>query len=515
MTDPFDRRSFLATAARAGTALVAGGSALSSADENVPTPTETPPASPRFASHASHPDIYQLKPLLILDRESVADADRTTFHLNPAQKYPENPVLLPGEPHHWDGLQVIWPGTVLYDPEDKLFRCWYNGLDAVQKNRSKVPWVPGYAESQDGIHWTKPSLGQLTHEGLPTNRIVVDWSQQVLTIVVKNPDQSDPARRFLGLWHVDNETGQRKILASSADGKAWKEEGISFAPENGNRFKFIDVSSLIFQPDAANENERLLAYGQVFHPRTWDNQTVRQIGLATGPNLGSFKWSNDLIVFAPEEGIDEEIHFASVSKIGDLFVMLYESDRFSLKPLHGDLRLAVSTDGRKFRRVHSRTPLVSTGSKGMWDENLLVVTTQAIQQVGDEIRIYYFGCPNVYRNWPGAYGVNGLKGSLFYPTFLGLATLPRDRFAYAMGPGSVITPQLVLGEQGLWLNADGDQVKVTALDPSGASAAIGHLVGSLSKSLYRKVQWATHPPAKPCQFRVELNARERLYSLRC
>jgi hypothetical protein len=508
---PCDRREFLTTAARTGTTLIASAAILK---ETSTFAEESASAAIRVCDDDAQADLSTLQPLLILDRESVADADRVTFHLNPAKKHPENPLMLPGEPQQWDSLQVIWPGTVLYDAEDKLFRCWYSGLDAVQENRPKVPWVPGYAESEDGINWTKPDLGQYKHNDLPTNRIQVDWSQQVLSIVVRNPDQSDPARRFLALWHVDNETGQRKILASSPDGKAWKEEGTSFAPENGNRLKFIDVSSLIFQPDAANENERVLAYGQVFHPRTWDNKVVRQIGLATGPNLGSFKWLDDLIVLPPEEGVDEEIHFATVSKIGDLFVMLYESDRFSRKPLHGDLRMAVSSDGRKFRRVHSRTPLVSTGPKGMWDENLLAVTTQAMQHIGDETRIYYFGCPNVYRNWPGGYTVKGLKGSLFYPSYLGLATVPRDRFAYAAGPGSITTSELSIRDQGLWINADGNDLAISCHAADGAMLATGRVVDSVRCTGYRKVQWAGDAPRQPCQVRIMLSKDHRVYSVK-
>jgi hypothetical protein len=38
---------------------------------------------------------------LILDETSVATADGVTFHLNQATKHPDNPVLLPGEPHQW------------------------------------------------------------------------------------------------------------------------------------------------------------------------------------------------------------------------------------------------------------------------------------------------------------------------------------------------------------------------------------------------------------------------------
>ena len=63
-----------------------------------------------------------------------------------------------------------------------------------------------------------------------------------------------------------------------------------------------------------------------------------------------------------------------------------------------DLRLAVSSDGRKFRRVFPTTPLVSTGPKGAWDENLLVTTSATMQEVGDEVWLYYFSATNANRS---------------------------------------------------------------------------------------------------------------------
>lgn len=90
----------------------------------------------------------------MLDETSVAVADGVASFLNPAKKHPENPLLLPGETHEWDGLQVIWPGTVLHDPSEGRFRCWYSGMDVAQANRPPY-WAPGYAESSDGIHWTE------------------------------------------------------------------------------------------------------------------------------------------------------------------------------------------------------------------------------------------------------------------------------------------------------------------------------------------------------------------------
>ncbi len=508
----YQRRDFLKTIAVTGSAIASGSMYV----EEVAA--ESTIGSIVSATSVA-PDPSRMKTLLVLDRESVAAAEGVTFQLNSAKKHPENPVLLPGEPQQWDGLQVVWPGTVLYDDEDKLFRCWYSGLDAVQKNRAS--WVPGYAESRDGIHWTKPELGQHVHSGQPTNRIAVDWSDAALSLVVKNPDRNDPERRFLALW-MDNEPDRLiKTLASSGDGKKWKHEGTAFRPDSGERSLFFDISQLIFQPSAANADDRVIGYAQVYLPRVGhkNQNLVRQIGMVHGPHPGALRpissKPEEAIVLAPEDGIDEEIHFASVKKIGDQWIMLFESDRFSQKPLHGDLRVAVSNDGRKFRRIHPQTPLVGTGSRGMWDENILVTSSDTMQEVGDEVWIYYFGCPNIFTRWPGSYATNpDLRGSLFYPGYLGLATLPRDRFAYAAGPGSVTTTMLNVSEQGLWLNAEGKNLAVTAVDSSGAVLAQGYLTDLQSSTVYRKVKWVKEPPRQPCQLKITLTKDQRLYSLR-
>src|ERR1051326_4732676 len=166
---------------------------------------------------------------LIFDEKSVADSRGVTFHLNPAAKHPENPVMLPGEPHHWDSLCVSWPGTVLYSPRDKKFRCWYLAMDIVQ-----VPgrtWHTGYAESDDGILWTKPNLGQVEFLGKPTNQIANDWKAYFLSLVFENPlPDAPPSRRFGGFWTcfrfggaVDDWSKSlwRKDLAWSPDGIHW------------------------------------------------------------------------------------------------------------------------------------------------------------------------------------------------------------------------------------------------------------------------------------------------------
>ena len=154
-------------------------------------------------------------------------------------------------------------------------------------------------------------------------------------------------------------------------------------------------------------------------------------------------------------------------------------------------------------------------AKGVWDENLLVTTGSAVQEVGDEVYIFYIGCPNVFNSWPKEYAMKReRRGSLLYPTYLGLATLPRDRYGYAAGEGALTTHPLDLGGT-VWLNAEGDALEVTALDNSGNQTAHGRLGRERFQTVYRKVAWSGTPPRGGLRLRVRLSGSDRLYSVRC
>ena len=107
--------------------------------------------------------------------ESVQDVTRR-WH-TPARKR-EQPLIVADKP--WE--QALWfalfrSATVLRDPVDGLFKCWYqNQVGVPSKGKS-----PGrndsnfnlrsqhlYAESRDGIHWEKPPLDILEVNGEKT-----------------------------------------------------------------------------------------------------------------------------------------------------------------------------------------------------------------------------------------------------------------------------------------------------------------------------------------------------------
>lgn len=455
--------------------------------------------------------------ILILDGMSVAESEGVAFNLNQAIKHSENPVLLPGEPHQWDSLQISWPATVLYSPGEKIFRCWYSGFDCLQTPGRF--WKPGYAESEDGVHWVKPNLGQLEFLGADTNQIASGQGNNLLSFVLENPIQEvSESRRFVSLW---SEVGEgmsylRKRLAYSPDGKIWTHREIAYEGTPFDRTSFQDISQIIFDPDEIDPGYRIKGYTQLIATRDWDGrEMVRHIGLVHGSNIEKLIDAPCRVVLKPEQGIDEELHFASVNKVRGTYLMLFESDNFSKNPIHGDLRLAVSSDGRSFRRVHPETPIVTTGLKGMWDENLLVTTSAAIQEVGDELFIFYIGCPNIYNSWPPPYMVSPeRRGSMFAPAYLGLATLPRDSYGYAEGEGT-LTTYPINASSGLWLNADGDNIKVTTLNTEGKETCTGHPTIERNQSVYRRVKWNATMPSSECKIRIQLGTKCRLYSIKC
>lgn len=153
-----ERRSFLR--------LLGSGGAAASA---LPTPV-------RGAVHAEPSrtplEIGQERQLFLDDHVVETMEPRVFRLLNQPVRYRDNPVIPLGT--DWEqkgGLSHGGDaGAVLYDPERKLYR-FYGWM---------IPWPPlgssvrkfiFYAESEDGLHWRKPPLGQVRYLGYDTNFI--------------------------------------------------------------------------------------------------------------------------------------------------------------------------------------------------------------------------------------------------------------------------------------------------------------------------------------------------------
>ena len=109
--------------------------------------------------------------------ESVQSATRR-WH-TPVRRQ-EEPLITRDRP--WERL-VYFSGsdyTVLRDPEDGLFKCWYEDYDPAPDgdwSTSRGIVRPGssrqlYAESEDGLEWHKPELDLYEENGRRTNIVL-------------------------------------------------------------------------------------------------------------------------------------------------------------------------------------------------------------------------------------------------------------------------------------------------------------------------------------------------------
>ena len=494
---------------------------------------------------------------LILDRQSVDAAEGVEFQLHQAAKHPQNPVLIPGMPHEWDGLQVNWGSEVIYDKTSKVFRCWYPGLDAVQYDPKVYPerkgfgnwlgrlWMIGYAESKDGVYWEKPALDQYTHRGAPTNVIKTDYEQQgtgigwdhfsPISCVWLNPVATSPEEKYLGLATEIGSDAEgnrtfklfRKVVYSSPDGKRWKRGRMLYdAPSTSDTVpapNVFDINQVICEPNHPNPNLRVKAYGQTDRP-IHKGRGNRGIGVVHGPDLFGLRYEDLRVVMEADSAIEDEIHWNKITKLENgYYLMIHDSSHFDYSGQTAptaDQRLAISSDGIQFRRIHPQTAMIPRGTKAMFDANMLV--SSSIVEFGDQVHFYYHGTPVIWRPWPRtpAGAPKNIRASTIYPTFMGLATVPRDQFAFAtpvMGKTGTVTtlPVEISGGKGVWINADAapNELQLGLIAPDGREVMQGRLGTERRMTVYRDARW--NEQASPGQYRVRvtLRGRSRLYSV--
>ena len=126
---------------------------------------------------------------LFVDRHLI-DSMSDGVHLQVQQPEPQEVVLVTGEP--WEGNTCAYY-SIFQDGE--VYRMYYRGSHAVDM-KAAHPEVPCYAESKDGIHWTKPKLGLYEWEGSRENNIVWNGIGTHCFVPFRdaNPDRSDDAK---------------------------------------------------------------------------------------------------------------------------------------------------------------------------------------------------------------------------------------------------------------------------------------------------------------------------------
>lgn len=145
--------------------------------------------------------------------ESVHGANLKLHHPRPAEV-----VIHKDKP--WED-ETMYDSVVIKDGD--RYRMWY------RTNFNAPPFYTGYAESTDGVHWTKPNLGLIDFQGSKANNLV--WTSGpvgsmgcVLSIFKDHNPKTPDSQRYKGFaTRANAKAGGPGILGLvSPDGLRWK-----------------------------------------------------------------------------------------------------------------------------------------------------------------------------------------------------------------------------------------------------------------------------------------------------
>jgi hypothetical protein len=287
-----------------------------------------------------------------------------------------------------------------------------------------------YAESPDAIQWTKPVLNQLSFEGSRENNLIdigIDNPEGVG--VLHDPHDPDPQRRYKAFFwdrrlpppeddtDVPPELKQTPVdppglseaqrsggmwVAFSADGLKWKTVGPVLTQASDT------THTILFDP----RRQVYLGYGRMGFGRT----------VALTESADALHWSLPRRVLAcdQDDGSLGQIYGMPVDRYEELFLGMFWMYREGTDAKI-DTQLAVSRDGRRWRRVADRQTFLENGPEGAWDDGMSRVG-RGFSVVGDTIYLHYSMVNGPHRS------AKFPKVERRFPSAIGLVTLRRDGF---------------------------------------------------------------------------------------
>lgn len=440
---------------------------------------------------------------LLLDSRIIENTQDAKLTLGEPKKHPANPLF--GEDKPWETRIDNVYANVIYDEEDKLYKCWYSPFtvddrtELIEENR-RHPFYTAYlqtspegremavcyATSKDGLKWDKPELGMVEFEGNKNNNILLGGRHFAGCYygphgagVFKDLHEPDPAKRYKMFFR-----GTEMAVSFSADGLHWS-EAIDCpemdAPGDTHNMafwapgldKYVGITRLKYHVPV-DGGEGRMGVRQVARTESEDfvNWTKVKIVLE-GPE--PLKQTHDMVVF-PTGGV----------YIGLLGVMEFiDSSNYNVKQ---HVELAWSPDTVKWYRIEEGKPFIANSSAEKthfgytpYDWGTIFASNPVFLE--DEIRLYYGACDWYFFDWRKGY--------------LAMATLRPDGWAgyepISADAKAVVTTKPITGDlASLCVTADvedGGSVVVAILNEYGKELVRSEPVDNAVTS--GRIKWQT------------------------
>lgn len=341
--------------------------------------------------------------------------------------YSGNPVLAPdktwevtseGAPYAAPFSDGIW-----YDELDCKFKMWYlAGSGSIHKDE-KQTFYTGYAESEDGKHWTKPSLD------IYNNTNIVDTCNRDAATIWLDKLEKNPTKRYK-MFNVERRPTDRRwqfILKYSSDGIHWS-DGVAQSGDLYDRssafynpFRGVWALSMRYSTDVSSRSR---SYLEDIDPEVAVSMAHRIRKGVTDKNM--VYW------FTPSDKEPRHPNYPEVDPgIYNFDAIAYESIMLGLYSVwqgpenhicekHGiqkknEVFLGYSRDGFHFTRPSFKPFMAVNETEGAWNWGNMQSINGVPLVVGDSLYFYSSGRKLNQVMWDGH-------------TSTGLATLRRDGF---------------------------------------------------------------------------------------
>ena len=451
--------------------------------------------------------------LLFLDYSDLESMVGFVRALEPPVKHPGNPIMVPDR--SWESGRLSLYGSVFRRPDDGRWQMWYT-----TQNPDLGGILIAYAESDDGINWTRPELDLVRHEGEKTN-ILLAGDERGLTVMYDEREhrQGWPYKMLLGAGQTGNITPFR-----SPDGIHWTQ-----ATENPVISTNPDCPMSLHRA----HDGRYVVYTR---PEGGDRRVARV------ESWDFVHWSETRMVLEPGPMDPVQTQFYGLGstpyggfELGTLWAYRTAPEDLGYYKTKGGKQmpeLAYCRSGASFgwptlsgaggyawHRAAQGEPLIPLGADGSWECGS-VQAASGLVYLEDEIRFYYSGSRTTHghREWDGP----------GHRTGLGFASLKPDRFvalSAANTKGQLLTRPMRTQDPRFFVNADvgdGGEVRLEITDVDGTPFPGFEMDSCLpitGDSVSHPVSWQGDPSSEPLAgpwVRLRMTATNaKLYALLC
>jgi hypothetical protein len=453
-------------------------------------------------------------------------------------RFAENPLVVGDKP--WEtprrGVNAgtyLFGGTVMFDEEEQQFKMWYrtdqilpSQPSSSKRIRYQVP--PGgystlYAVSHDGLHWEKPNLGLVEHEGSRNNNLLpaeIGGGGYIRrSMIIKDYQEKDPEKRYKILYMDKTDPSEELIQsdqwtqwglkkAYSSDGIHWRikagrpirfERSLRELRANGElfgwdpklqRYVFFTLRSHseMVQADVDGRlvrHEDAIARITSRDFETWGDPCDL---IKRDPHCDSPQWSPGHVGVMTAILYTEELYVGFIDTVtphavedisGDLW------DVYNIEHEEHRTELVISRDGTHWKRIAPHWWVLPPGLWGTWDHDHVVLSKPIVRE--NEILIYYTGNNLPCKAQMPGHAQYDLVGKLVNGQqmgyAIGVAKLRLDGFASMEGyepEGTLSTRALIFDGDQLVINARAPEKPLNSKPPSrGSRQIVGDPYGRL------------------------------------